>query len=236
MTMNNQVDNHGRSTETPFNKEPKKGWRKVLELSMNWLSYKNKDEWLEQMRGNMSVVAVFIATLTFQMAISPPSGVRSVEENNKAQKGNILCANAHLELCPGEAALAIVYPKSYSHFLYWNTTCFIASLSVLLLLMSGIRLSHRFTIWLLSMGMSFTLTTLLVTYRIAILMVTPDPVYSINEKLLSTVLGIWIGLFSFSGLLPTLRIIIWTINDYYLNEGEGQSNGNNSTEDSTLLI
>ncbi|KEH18432.1 transmembrane protein, putative [Medicago truncatula] len=171
------------------------------------------------------------------MAISPPGGVRSVEENNKAQKGNILCANdTRLELCPGEAALAVVYPEHYSDFLYWNTTCFITSLSVLLLLMSGIRLSHRFTMWLLSMGMSFTLTTLLVTYRIAILMVTPDPVYSINEKLLSTVLKIWIGLFSISGLLLTLRILIWTINDYYLNKGEGQSKGNNSTEDSTLLI
>ena len=53
-------------------------------------------------------------------------------------------------------------------------------------------------------------------------MVTPDPVWDDTWDLLSTLLRIWIGLFSFSGLLLTLRIIIWTINDYYLNKGEGQ--------------
>jgi len=56
-TMNNQV----ASRETSTNEEPKKGWRKVLELAVDWLSYKNKHEWLERMRGNMSIVAIFIA-------------------------------------------------------------------------------------------------------------------------------------------------------------------------------
>lgn len=219
--MNNQVDNHGRSTKTPTNDEPKKGWRKVLELVVNWLSYENKNEWLDQMRGNMSIVAIFIATITFQMAINPPGGVRPIKDDGDKDANNTACSKGYkdLKLCPGNAVLAIVYPEYYSHFLFWNTICFIASLSVLLLLMSGIRLSHRFSMWLFSIGMCFTLTTLLVTYRIAILMVTPDPVWSDNEVLLSTLLRIWIGLFSFSGLLLTLRIIIWGINDF-LKKGE----------------
>ncbi|RHN39395.1 putative PGG domain-containing protein [Medicago truncatula] len=168
------------------------------------------------MRGNMSIVAIFIATITFQMAINPPGGVRPIKDDGDKDADNTACYNGYedLKLCPGNAVLAIVYPDDYADFLFWNTICFIASLSVLLLLMSGIRLSHRFTMWLLSIGMSFTLTTLLVTYRIAILMVTPDPVWADNEVLLSTLLRIWIGLFSFSGFLLTLRIIIWGISDF----------------------
>jgi len=224
--MNNQVDNNGGSTETLTNKEQEKGWRRVLELAKIWLLYKDKDKWLEKMRGNLSVVAIFIATVTFQMALNPPGGVRSVEHGGKDKmEDNILGAeNSTWTLSPGEATMAVVYPEVYFNFLFWNTICFISSLSVLLFLTSGIRLSHRFTMWLVSIGMCLTLTTLVLTYRIAVPMVTPDPVWGENEDLLSTLLKIWIGLFIFSGLLLTLRIIIWGICDFLDIGGDKKAN------------
>jgi len=200
--MNNQVDNHGHSTETPSNDEPKKGWRKVLEVAVNWLSYKNKHKWLEEMRGNMSVVAVFIATVTFQMALNPPGGVRSVKEDADPPHDILSCdvqGRKKSNLCPGEAVLAIVYPDSYSAFLFWNTICFSASLVVLLLLMSGIPLSHRFSTWLLSIGMFFTLITLGVTYRIAVAMVTPNIVLRDTLFLLLNLLRLLVAVFSLLG-------------------------------------
>jgi len=49
--MNTEVQNHGGSTETPTNKKSNKGWRKLLEGIGSWLSYKNKEKWLDDTRG-----------------------------------------------------------------------------------------------------------------------------------------------------------------------------------------
>lgn len=250
--MNNQVDIYGGSTETPTNcneetqtmnnqvetptkEEAKKGWRsKVLEQAVDWLTYKNKDKWLDNMRVTMGITATFIATITFQMALNPPGGVRSVKDDADthgtydpyANPPSATIADDLLScdvqgrngsLCPGEAVLAVIYPEDYFQFLLWNTICFIASLSVCLMLVSGIRFSHRFSMWLLSMGMCFTLTTLAVAYKNAVSMVTPDPVWGDAEGLLSKLLKIWIRLFCFLALLLTLRIIIWGINDFLKN-------------------
>ncbi|RHN39384.1 putative PGG domain-containing protein [Medicago truncatula] len=231
--MNNQVDNHGGSTETLTNKKQEKGWRRVFKLAVRWLSYKNKNDWLEKMRGNFSVVAIFIATITFQMGLNPPGGVRPAEYGKDKMDDDILGAeNSTSTLRAGEAAMAVVSPENYSKFLYSNTICFIASLSVLLLLTSGIRLSHRFTMWLVSIGMCFTLTSLLVTYDIAVGMITPDILWDDTLDFLSTLLYIWMGLFSFSGLLLTLRIIIWGISDF-LNKREGKKANRTPTKTPT---
>jgi len=192
----------------------------------------------------MGITAIFIATITFQMALNPPGGVKSVKDDAHTPRTYDPYANApstndayahppcatiaddllscdvqgrNDSLCPGEAVLAVIYLVAYFHFLLWNTICFIASFSVCLMLVSGIRFSHRFFMWLLYMGMCFTLIALVVAYKNAISMVTPDPVWIVAQVLLSTLLRIWIGLFSFSGLLLTLRIIIWGINDFLKN-------------------
>jgi hypothetical protein len=70
--MNNEVGNDGGSTEIPRNVKVKKGWKKVLlEKVWSWLTHKDKDKWLKDMRGNLSLVATVIATITFQMALNP---------------------------------------------------------------------------------------------------------------------------------------------------------------------
>ncbi|MCH79353.1 ankyrin repeat plant-like protein [Trifolium medium] len=81
--MNNEVENLGSSTiETPNNEEPKKGcWRRLLELAERCLSHEDKDKWLEQMRGNLGLMATVIATMTYQMALNPPGGIRSIRDD-----------------------------------------------------------------------------------------------------------------------------------------------------------
>ncbi|MCH82613.1 ankyrin repeat plant-like protein [Trifolium medium] len=81
--MNNEVENLGGSTiETPKNEEPKKGcWRKLLELAESCLSHKDKDKWLDEMKGNLGLMATVVATMTFQMALNPPGGIRSVRDD-----------------------------------------------------------------------------------------------------------------------------------------------------------
>ncbi|MCI50145.1 ankyrin repeat plant-like protein, partial [Trifolium medium] len=80
--MNYELENHVGSTEIPTNVELEKDWKKVLlEQVWNYMTYKDKDKWLKDMKGNLSLVATVIATMTFQMALNPPGGVRPVKDD-----------------------------------------------------------------------------------------------------------------------------------------------------------
>jgi hypothetical protein len=207
------VENHGGLTEIPTNVEPiMKDWKKVLlEQIWSWLKHKDKDEWLNDMRGNLSLVATVIATLTFQMALSPPGGVRPAKDDGNSNADVLACTlpSNVLKVCPGEAILAVIFSDDYKVFLRWNTICFLTSLSVLLLLVSGISLNHRFPTWLLSIGMCLTLTSLVITYITAVQMVTPDPLWGPAKDYQKRYTSAWIGLMSLVAFLHTLRLIIW---------------------------
>ncbi|XP_058750261.1 uncharacterized protein LOC131623277 [Vicia villosa] len=225
--MNNEVDNHGNSVEESTNEEAKKGWRKVVEIIWSWMAYKNKNEWLDQMRGNLCLTATIIATMTFQMALNPPGGVRPVKDDGDKNPDVIACSsviayydngteitNPLLQLCPGEAVLGFIFPDDYFKFLYWNTICFVASLSVLLMLVCGFRLNHRFPMWLLSIGMCLTLTSLVKTYLTALSMVTPGPLWIRAKKFQQNLMYAWIVFSLFSAMLLTLRFAIWLGYEY----------------------
>ncbi|WJX86478.1 hypothetical protein P8452_68784 [Trifolium repens] len=47
-------------------------WCETLD---RWFTYKNKGEWLKDMKGSISLTASIIATMTFSLAINPPGGV-----------------------------------------------------------------------------------------------------------------------------------------------------------------
>nr|AGV40516.1 hypothetical protein [Phaseolus vulgaris] len=47
------------------------------------MNHKDKDEWLKDMRGNLSLVATVIATMTFQSALNPPGGVRPPKRKSR---------------------------------------------------------------------------------------------------------------------------------------------------------
>ncbi|RHN39387.1 putative PGG domain-containing protein [Medicago truncatula] len=227
--MNNEVENHGGSTETAPNKESKKGWRKVLEKIRSWLSYKDRDKWLEDMRGNLGLIATVIATMTFQMILNPPGGVMSIKDGENppstdasppstnanppnADNYDKICTFVYKErLCPGEAVLAVRDSSGYLRFLISNTICFIASVSVCLLLVSGIPMHHRFLMWLLSLGMWVTLTSLAYSYLTAAIMTTPDRVYFEATEVVNKVFFTWIGLSAFIGLCHTLRLVTWGV-------------------------
>ncbi|PNX77174.1 hypothetical protein L195_g033137 [Trifolium pratense] len=226
--------------ETTTNEEQHKGWRKVLERLGSWLSYNGKDKWLDQMRGNLGLMATVIATMTFQMALNPPGGVRSIKDEANpptsayayppdayayppdANNGNpndalscTLDGYLYLKVCPGESVLAVVYEDLYFRFLVSNTICFIASLSILLLLVSGIPLDHRLPMWMLSIGMWVTLTSLAISYLTAVGMTTPDPLYAKASKFIEMLIRVWMILLAIITLCHTLRLIIWIVKLIY---------------------
>ncbi|TKY64301.1 mitogen-activated protein kinase 15 [Spatholobus suberectus] len=185
------------------------GCRKVLKNVGNWLAHKNKDEWLKDMRGMLSLVATVIATMTFQSALNPPGGVRPANDRDE----DVQCPHklSDTNPCPGQAVLAVVYPDDYTTFLLSNTICFVSSLAVCLLLVSGLPLNHRFFTWLFSIGMCITLTGLTLTYMFGAQMVTPDLIWSTTTSMFNKVIYIWISLLGLVTFVLCLRLIVWIV-------------------------
>ncbi|XP_061360230.1 uncharacterized protein LOC133304235 [Gastrolobium bilobum] len=191
---------------------PKKGWRMILGRAVDWLAYKDKSEWLNNMRGNISMAASIIATMTFQLATNPPGGVVQVSQYvDVVEVCRNISSNPAPIPCPGESVLAAIYPEQYVRFLASNTICFVASLSVCLLLVSGLPLSHRFPTWLLLIGMCITVTSLALTYLYGIILVTPTiaPVWDTAKKMFEKVLWTWIGLLVIVSFLHMIRLFVW---------------------------
>ncbi|BAT98340.1 uncharacterized protein HKW66_Vig0167600 [Vigna angularis] len=187
-------------------KEERKWWGKPVKKVVNWLTHKDKDKWPKELRGNLFLVATVIATMTFQSALNPPGGVRPAKDGG----GNVVCDDK-IHPCPGESVLAYTDSDNYTYFLISNTTCFISSSAVCLLLVSGFPLDHRFISWLLSIGMCITISSLALTYMFGAQMVTPDPVWEESTSMFQNVFYIWIALLGLVALVLCLRLFAWIL-------------------------
>ncbi|CAK8560378.1 unnamed protein product [Lathyrus sativus] len=149
-------------------------FRRFFERAAECFEYKDKGEWIKHMKSSVGIAVSIIATVTFSLATNPPGGVVEVSLND----GSFCSNTTGVYICAGEAILATLYKEYYIGFLVCNTICFIAALSVLLLLVSGIPIEKTFLIWLLSFGMCLTLTSLALTYLFAVFLVTPDVIWN----------------------------------------------------------
>lgn len=107
-------------------------------------------DWLSRKRDAIMVVASLIATMAFQAGMNRQDDNNSLQMRHKA----------------GEAVMAYSHPKSYPFFIRVNTTAFVASLSAILLLVSGWPFRRKLFMWL-------TVTSVALTYGISIYIVTP---------------------------------------------------------------
>nr|AFK35344.1 unknown [Medicago truncatula] len=136
------------------------------------------NKWLDDMKGSISLTASLIATLTFSLATNPPGGVVQASLDDSNYCSTILNTRmVNTTICLGEAILATRLKDDYLAFLICNTFCFIASLSVIFVLVSGIPINNKFLIWLLSIVMSIILSGLALTYLFAAGMVTPNSLW-----------------------------------------------------------
>ncbi|XP_052110668.1 uncharacterized protein LOC107464730 [Arachis duranensis] len=187
----------------------KKGcWSKIFD----WFKY-DRNEWLKDMRGGLSLMVSIIATITFQSALNPPGGVLQAGLGDKSDILNCLIPDSQYSLCAGEAVLSVTKREYYTFFLVFNTTCFIASLCVCLLLVSGLPLKNRFTMWLLLVAMCITVTSLLLAYLMGLFLATPEDIAGgeIFDKWFSYLLLGFFILFVGVGIFQVLRFLIWCV-------------------------
>ncbi|KAL9451668.1 hypothetical protein AB3S75_013272 [Citrus x aurantiifolia] len=150
---------------------------------------KNEDDWLEKKRNAIMVVASLIATMAFQAGVNPPH--LPSQESSSSQNTALTT-----EPEPPTARFPIdgyryKYYISYYPFLVLNTTGFLASLSIILLLISGLPLNSRLFMWILMVTMWVAITAMAMTYAVSIDYLT-DPVISYSST-------------------STIVIFVWTV-------------------------
>ncbi|CAH8293080.1 unnamed protein product [Eruca vesicaria subsp. sativa] len=114
------------------------------ETWFHWfVKYLNRQgDWLEKTRGNLMVAATVIAGMSFQVMVSPPGGVwQSDICSSGDQTGTV-------PVCKAKAGTSVLEHESSKRVFYLgmvisSTVSFSASMSLILLVIIGLRLRNR---------------------------------------------------------------------------------------------
>ncbi|KAJ9688026.1 hypothetical protein PVL29_013985 [Vitis rotundifolia] len=172
----------------------------------------NTKEWKMKKRDALMVAATLIAGMAFQAAVNPPGGVWGEEKD--AGNGKKILA--------GTSIMAHNYPEGYRLFMACNAVSFVASLSIVFLVVSGVPfVKRRILMWLLMIIMWITLTFMALTYMFSILAVAPSnddtEAMLLGHKMpnITDVVGVsllvWFSLLAFVALVHIIRFLIWCV-------------------------
>ncbi|XVE58305.1 hypothetical protein DITRI_Ditri04bG0159600 [Diplodiscus trichospermus] len=141
----------------------------------------NKEDWLTRKRDSLMVVASLIATMAFQAALTPPGGLWQIVNNSTE---------------PHEAGTSIIADKdqrNYTLYLSFNTTSFVASLSIILFLITGLPFKRRFFMWILTVIVWIAISSMALTYRISLVVFTTKAQKLNVTGVLEFALTVWSG-------------------------------------------
>ncbi|KAJ4847632.1 hypothetical protein Tsubulata_002740 [Turnera subulata] len=171
--------------------------RPGLSSSLSWKLWKEFMKEIEDSstdtQNALMVVAVLIATVTYQAILSPPSGFWSTESGrsrtiNSVEKRDIL---------PGEAVMAADHIV-YAVFTVFNAVGFFASLGMISLLTSGFPLRA---------GLRLAILSMTATYIIAVVYTAPTQLKIVNIVVLMVTLLV---------LAEFARFMIWLLKKWGL--------------------
>ncbi|KAL8500536.1 hypothetical protein ACS0TY_020211 [Phlomoides rotata] len=162
----------------------------------------NQDDWLDKKRSALMVVASLIATMAFQVGVNPPPKIWDESPSNSTN----------------DPVKPIYYVRKASEFMkkgerfyIINTVSFIASLSIILLLMSGLPLKSRFFVWILLLITWIAITGIALSYTVAVVLLTPPS----KEKEINAVVGVtvsaWICVMALLAVGHTIRLVVWML-------------------------
>ncbi|TXG61829.1 hypothetical protein EZV62_013192 [Acer yangbiense] len=162
-----------------------------------------KKDWVDKMGSALMVAASLIATMAFQVAVNPPGGVW--QEDSTSISGAGAPKSSHEPHTAGISIFSDYYPEAYMVFLIANTTGFLASLNIILLLISGLPIKRRFFIWILMVIMWIAISAMILSYVLSIfaLLELAPALYC-----LEIVLFVGIGLMGIPYLVHVIRLIV----------------------------
>ncbi|XP_058114287.1 ankyrin repeat-containing protein BDA1-like [Magnolia sinica] len=183
--------------------------RTIQPLSRWKNRWKDHMDWLNETRSVLMVVAILISTITFQAEINPPGGVW---QDDKMDAPTLLDPRNHpIRDVPrnhtaGESIMADKYPDVFIIFTVFNSIAFVASLIIIILLMSGFPLKRRIFMRTLIIITWLSVSSLLVTYGLAYYTVSTGQIWS-TELVIRIALLAWVRLNCLAFALNFLEFI-----------------------------
>ncbi|RDX70686.1 hypothetical protein CR513_50048, partial [Mucuna pruriens] len=200
----NSVPSTTISVDSPTRIDPsEKYWRKIFKRIKNFLQ--DQGDRLEEMRGMLSLVATMISTMSFNAVMNPPGGV--IQGNGSSDILSCYNSTSSKELCPGKPVLLTVESFYFPRFVMFNSISFVASLSITLLLVSGVPLKNEVTMGILSIGTGVTLTFLMFSYFYGAFMLGSSVFYMGTASILFG----WLGLLGLIVVITLIRVINWLV-------------------------
>lgn len=175
----------------------------------------------EKTRGNLMVVATLIATMSFQVAVNPPGGFW--QEDTSSDQG---CPDGKSVCKAGTAIQAYkynnnknktensykqIFSNKYHNFIACSTISFCASLSIILLLISGIPLGNRISVGILILGMFISVLFTAATYMISIGFVQAPDDQQFFEEIVLYYFRFWVLLLLVIVGIHVLRFCWWIL-------------------------
>ncbi|MFQ6642784.1 hypothetical protein Gotur_017335 [Gossypium turneri] len=162
-----------------------------------------KEDWLTRKRDSLMVVASLMATMSFQAGLTPPGGLWQDDFTGAATE------RSHEA---GTSIIADTNQSYYSQYLAANTISFMASMSIILLLITGLPFKRRLFMWILTVIVWIAISSMGFTYRISLLVFTPKSQKLTVTRVLEYAVIAWIGVMALLLLAHTIRLIVIVFN------------------------
>ncbi|KAG2305668.1 hypothetical protein Bca52824_025416 [Brassica carinata] len=160
------------------------------ETSEWFVKYLNRQgDWLEKTRGNLMVAATVIAGMSFQVMVNPPGGVWQSDICSSGDQPGTA------PVCKAKAGTSVLEHESSKRGLYLgmvisSTVSFSASMSLILLVISGLRLRNRMIMAILVTFMVLAVLCISAAFFFAVALVQYD-----DDKIIYILIvyvGFWI--------------------------------------------
>ncbi|KAK2994872.1 hypothetical protein RJ640_001652 [Escallonia rubra] len=149
-------------------------WKKIHKVTMN--RSKKQHTWLEKKYDALLVAATLIAAMAYQATLNPPGGIR--QDDKTVDFGG----NKTINFYAGTSTMAAHFPIRFDIFWICNTMSFLAALSVVFLVVSGLPLKQRIFAWLLMKIMWVAITSMAAMYVQSVKLLTPRNIGSMVEN------------------------------------------------------
>ncbi|XP_042038146.1 uncharacterized protein LOC121784029 [Salvia splendens] len=187
-------------------------------LSANMQPKKHKHtDWLGRKRSALMIVASLTATVAFQAGLSPPGGVWQGDfagNPNRTTRAD----KAHKA---GQSVMAYTLPDKYGQYMVFNTIAFLASLSIILLQVSGLPMRRRRWMWTQMVTMWIAISAQTLTYFVTLINMTPKHVENTVYHVARVSVILWLVLMALVFVGNMTRAVLYVMRKYgYVEEKE----------------